>query len=95
MADFTPGPWQKDGRTIKTERGIIAYCPVPQSGGVFDCQQNARLIAAAPDLLAALEFYVAICGNTAAVVDRQRAQEAWEKARAAISKASSEQRDGI
>ena len=52
----TPGPWEQDGLTIKvTTRGIIAICPVPQKGGTFDCQDNARLIAAAPELLAALK----------------------------------------
>ena len=50
----TPGPWTQDGLTIKTTRGIIAECPTPQHGGTFDCQANARLIAAAPALLEAL-----------------------------------------
>jgi hypothetical protein len=60
MADrtptFTPGPWQREGLTITAEdRGIIAMCPTPQHGGTFDVNANARLIAAAPDLYAALE----------------------------------------
>lgn len=50
--EHTPGPWDRDGLHIKTTRGVIAHCPVPKNGGVFDCQANARLIAAAPDLLA-------------------------------------------
>lgn len=49
---------------------------------------NARLIAAAPDLLAALQFYVAICGNTCAQVSRQSAAEAYELAQVAITKAT-------
>lgn len=48
---------------------------------------NARLIAAAPDLLEALALYVAACGNTAASVDRELVQEAWRRANAAIAKA--------
>jgi len=46
---WTPGPWNRNGLTIsKHGRGIIAKCPTPQSGGVFECSFNARLITAAP-----------------------------------------------
>ena len=39
-------------------------------------------------LRAALEFYVLICGNTCAVVDRKSAGYAYDMARAAIAKAT-------
>lgn len=77
---FTPGPWEQDGNAVHTSRGTIAVCPVPQKGGVFDCNANARLIAAAPDLLAALK----------AVMDEWRegyGLSCVKEVRAAISKA--------
>jgi hypothetical protein len=46
----TPGPWERDGQIVRCQRGIIANCPTPQNGGVFDVQDNAKLIAAAPRL---------------------------------------------
>lgn len=48
--EHTPGPWEQDGLTIRCSRGIIARLPVPQAGGVFDVQANAKLIASAPRL---------------------------------------------
>lgn len=49
MADYTPGPWEvrPDMSVEDTETGttIAAFCE----------EANARLIAAAPDLLAVLE----------------------------------------
>jgi hypothetical protein len=53
-SQHTPGPWEQDCNVVRTTRGTIALCPVPQKGGVFDCSANALLIAAAPDMLAAL-----------------------------------------
>lgn len=54
-------------------------------------QANARLIAAAPELLAALE---AFCGSTlyghVELAGRQEANELFQKARAAIRKAKGE-----
>ncbi len=35
-------------------KGVIANCPLPQAGGVFEVSANARLIAAAPEMLEAL-----------------------------------------
>jgi len=49
---------------------------------------NAYLIAAAPELLEALEFYTAICGNTCYSVTRETAKEMYDLARNAINKAS-------
>jgi hypothetical protein len=65
-----------------------------------DNENDSRCVAIVPDaadaafiikacnshdkLVAALCFYVAICGNTAAVVDRKSAGEAYDLARAAL-----------
>lgn len=46
----------------------------------------AKLFAAAPDLLEALQFYMAICGNTAYSVTRESAMEAYAIGSAAIEK---------
>ena len=52
----TPGPWKKDGlKVIAGTRGTICVCPVVSLGGVFNVEANARLIAAAPELLDALK----------------------------------------
>lgn len=40
------------------------------------------------DLLGALRFYVAICGNAAASVTRESAQEAYDLAQAALANAT-------
>ncbi len=60
MTKHTPGPWTKKGNKIEAQQGIIAQIPMPQAGGSFGCQENAHLIAAAPELLevckAALPF---------------------------------------
>ena len=52
----TPGPWAVSGlRVVVRDRGIIASVPSPANGGVFECMNNAALLAAAPDLLAEVE----------------------------------------
>lgn len=49
MSEHTPGPWTRDHGLIRGEGGTqIALV-------AWDIEANARLIAAAPDLLAALE----------------------------------------
>jgi len=61
----TPGPWRVDNKAfggsevgaelvIYSSRGIVAMaCTIHE--GLVNAEANARLIAAAPDLLAALE----------------------------------------
>ena len=53
MTEHTPEPWKRAGGHISTQRGTIAQVPSVKDGGVFDWLANARLIAAAPDLLEA------------------------------------------
>ena len=81
----TPRPWDRDGLTIKSfGRGIIAECPVPQRGGVFEVSGNARLIAAAPDLLEALQNLLSTDGFQL----MESESKPWQDARAAIAKAT-------
>ena len=56
----TPGPWfcfkNEDGKILINDSEIDAF-PIAEIYGVQD-EQNARLIAASPDLLAALKAAV-------------------------------------
>lgn len=57
----TQEQWVRSGRIISAYgRGVIAECPGPQNGGVMEFVANAHLIAAAPELLAALKKVVKI-----------------------------------
>ncbi len=82
-AKHTPGPWRVGdaGRTIFQPVGIkaVAYCDKTEN-----FRANARLIAAAPDLLEALER---ILGAARGTMDEVRARH---EARAAIAKAKGE-----
>jgi hypothetical protein len=46
----TFGEWRRKGLGVATSQGIIANCPVPQDGGVFNRETNATLIALTPTL---------------------------------------------
>ena len=61
MDEFTPGPWRDDDGTIVAGDGPIniAYTRTVIAEREAEQRANARLIAAAPDLLAACEAYVA------------------------------------
>ncbi len=62
MTSHTPGPWHTSpthqGQAYDigaTNNDNVALVPGPSENGSDNFQANARLIAAAPDLLAALE----------------------------------------
>ena len=91
MSKHTPGPW----RVVKdpTNLSLQVY---GQTLALFECWRrsdeqtelaNARLIAAAPDLLDALDYMLNVCH----AIDAQ-GDEAHEKARAAIAKATGGER---
>lgn len=103
---FTPGPWivlgnSVGGPAIYTADKSNAIADVRTCGGVHvggpqhpETQANARLIAAAPDLLEALESYVttmAIAGGGDKALFMAAIREADNKARAAIAKATGAQ----
>jgi hypothetical protein len=102
-AKHTPGPWQLfedydaiggfrqrvysvhgDIRPGHQFRGIAR---VPASEGDEMLEANARLIAAAPDLLEALKELRLICSDIPAIERNPRFAEASRKALAAISRA--------
>lgn len=92
----TPAPWQVDysgnchiGITDKNER-TIAFCNLQSEDGDED-ELNARLIAAAPDLLDALQTLLKISEkelNQSATHDGLKNCEALAKARQAIKEAT-------
>ncbi len=90
----TPGPWQVNGSTIEQDHAAFPETNVVAS--VYDGRDapidgtpdaNARLIAAAPDLLEALRIMVELFGET--TVDQSEAA-VLGAARAAIAKAEAE-----
>lgn len=95
QSKHTPGPWEVM-RDHPQTTDIVYIRPSGHShpegeitilfGPIDDEQRaNAALIAAAPDLLAALIRLVqAHCGHSALVTDPE---EAWDKAEAAIAEA--------
>jgi hypothetical protein len=78
----TPGPWKHDSTWGIIKHGKSEICAL-HSGNLA----NANLIAAAPDLLSALEFlladYIAINGEnlTGSSVPADKAREALRKAK--------------
>lgn len=96
MSAHTPGPWTltHPGRLLFViDAGPIhiadAFAKV--DGGTSEryvlqpeAEANARLIAAAPELLAALRDLMKSCENWAPTIDRSRAREAIAKAEGAL-----------
>lgn len=83
---FTPGPWLLSGRTVYAlnDEGFNRFSALVQDAHTpwDELEANARLIAAAPDLLAALDdLLIAYCdpGNQGSDHD-----EKVEAARAAL-----------
>ena len=54
MEKYTPGPWRIDGRTISGPLHVVCDIWAEPSIGIERIDANVRLIAAAPDMLAAL-----------------------------------------
>ena len=76
----TPRPWKIEGRSILGRCFTGTYCNIcdkVRGGSPEQAEANARLIAAAPELLEALREVVALS---------DRKHDAWDKAKAAIAK---------
>ena len=68
MPNNTPGPWQADNHEVMSNGSTVAFC---YDVGGPTAEANARLIAAAPKLLAALkeaEHMLKLKGYTPAVL---------------------------
>jgi hypothetical protein len=89
----TLGPWKrKPGicysvNVVTSDGKSIASADV----GRDECEENARLIAASPELLAALQLFVDTCDSAPPVELVQRIGDACQNARAAIRKAEGEE----
>ena len=64
MSSFTPGPWRIGlphvvWQTVELEEGGRRHTPIAECF-LHDKEANARLIAAAPDLLAALKHALGV-----------------------------------
>ena len=89
MSKHAPGPWVTSGQTVKSVHHQRHYAVARVHNPLFTPEANAanaRLIAAAPDLLAAL-----CCIETDKDGDGFICAEAMEQVRAAIAKATGEQ----
>ncbi len=93
----TPGPWKEHShRQIGPDKGIVAevWSAIGGDTAIQQADANARLIAAAPELLEALQEMVA--GDAEAIEDAKRLGvpfpdemlAAYHKARAAIARAT-------
>ena len=99
MSDYTPGPWVLSGNNIRsrTDHSVVIRLPAqtPRYGAGWAIERgdaDARLIAAAPELLEALEFLVTVAsGEGPPVPERELLQDCVDKARAAIAKAKGEE----
>lgn len=92
-AQHTPGPWQYDEDSLRPgwysiyHNGPLAYCG-DTTAEPGDGEANARLIAAAPDLLAAARLTLRLLEDlTAEQYSRGEDQPARDALRAAIEKA--------
>lgn len=84
----TPGPWVLDCENLPhgPKPTLITYVGVPIAKAI-DNYANARLIAAAPELLEALEEAFMALGRAGGNMITSPIRAEWEKARAAIAKA--------
>jgi hypothetical protein len=93
MSSFTPGPWnifQSIG--LEVEADGIPICEIWQRGDEEQEQANARLIAAAPDLLEALKEVLSSWEDG---YTPNEDQDTYNTARAAIRKATGKECDGF
>jgi hypothetical protein len=90
MSEFTKGPWHVYANTVtagETKGNDVRAESDPWGRVCKDCSmEDARLIAAAPDLLAACEAVLILAGN---VMSSEECNDNWavKKARAAIAAA--------
>ncbi len=94
----TPGPWQHIGGDGRKERWIgdkdaVTLCVVESARYRYDpdeLEANARLIAAAPEMLEALKWCVETFDGLAAVYPSLDNERGFARAKAVIKKAKGE-----
>lgn len=83
--NHTPGPWiYEDGDVLGGPGGIACVVPLYTANGLGEGKANARLIAAAPDLLAALRTIQAFSWSLPRSL---REDDRWKIVDTAIAKA--------
>jgi hypothetical protein len=88
MSEYTPGPWVVGGATGLRNQVSIDPCVATAYGAGKEVEANARLMAAAPDLLEALQDLFDADMEHVLMGDGKDDQvEAIAKARAAVAKA--------
>jgi hypothetical protein len=97
MTKHTRYPWtvESDQTTVSMGDQVVIVGPAPDGASRAEMIANARLIASAPDLLAALQSMLdaddAICNNVGRGVDQAMSRiAAIDSARAAIARAQGE-----
>jgi len=80
MNAHTPGPWYQHRETVQAPNGTLVATLANANG---TCNDNARLIAAAPELLEALQMALPHLESVA-----MKDNAAYALARAAIAKAT-------
>ena len=106
MSKHTPGPWgwySNRALEAKNETVLVGDCGLPSCGRtrLFVSDADARLIAAAPDLLAALKALLAEAESMGYALDQEfrvasdgnRSEPTFDAAKAAITKAEGEEKD--
>ena len=88
MSNHTPGPWEAlhdiDANCVATITSGWVVVPIGADPNKFDAESDARLIAAAPEMLEALRALLA----ASLPVDKEaNGMDAVEKAISAIAKA--------
>jgi hypothetical protein len=85
----TPGPWHCDGGVQVRTGQFLAICEAMASPNrsIDAARANARLIAAAPELLEALRLFVSVCDTAPPTELMASIGSACKQARAAIAKA--------
>lgn len=87
MDKHTSGPWHLNGTAIESDDRWIASVD-PDSEVTDDGAANARLLLAAPDLLAALQDIITYCDCAPLGGDPRLLYDLFHNARAAIAKAT-------
>lgn len=91
MAEHTPGPWITNGYTIEQDmpKGVLTSVVAhAEDENNADWQANARLLAAAPELLEACRALLAFNEELCADVGVSKHYPSAERARKAIAKAT-------
>lgn len=101
MASHTPGPWRAD-TDVHGRKDIVAYIRPRESGFLAavverndlmdktmggSSEANARLIAAAPELLEALQTLIDLGSHDTVFGEAVRVTKAYAQAVAAVAKA--------